>query len=608
MPKKIDTAGLKHFKDKENAMVASEFSASKSYAIGEYVYYKGTLYKFKAAHAAGAWTTSDVEAAKLAGDVSVLKESTNDLKTAINSNLVGRNVTGWEQGSFDTTNGGNYNSNTAIRNQTKFGISSGVARITCEDNYIMLLYAWNENDTYIGAIKTDMSISKTTSGWKSFKDFDCSLFPNYTFKIVLLNSNTSTYITPDNGVNCYIIYFDSIKKEIAELETILLSENSGYISANGEINAATSPNYEVYTSPVDIKNGQKIHTLLEYPDAQSMWLAYVLYDVNGKFLSRTIIINSVTQSKFSGAVLVSNSQASTIVFTYRTFGTHTFVAKTNTPESALNGINRLNSNNRKFYSSYNSNVKSINHRGYNSVAPENTLPAFRMSRLYGFDRVETDVNFTSDGVAVLLHDLTINRTARNADGSEISSTININDITYEEALDYDFGIWKGQQYAGTKIPTFEQFIKLCKYIGLMPYIELKDDVTYTQSDIEGLVDIVHECGMNKNVSWISFNNTYLGYVKNYDSAARIGYLTDSINATKITNAQALKTTDNEVFISAATNYVTTEGINLCIAGNIPLEVWTVNYLSTLYGLNPYISGITSDYLVGSYELFKHNIS
>jgi len=78
MPKKIDTAGLKHFKGKENAMVASEFSASKSYAIGEYVYYKGTLYKFKAAHAAGAWTNADVDAVKLADDVSVLKESIND--------------------------------------------------------------------------------------------------------------------------------------------------------------------------------------------------------------------------------------------------------------------------------------------------------------------------------------------------------------------------------------------------------------------------------------------------------------------------------------------------------------------------------------------------
>ena len=71
----IDLNGLGHFKDRENAMIAEDFSASKAYAAGDYCYYNGTLYKFKTAHAAGAWTTSDVEAAKLAGDVSSLKES-----------------------------------------------------------------------------------------------------------------------------------------------------------------------------------------------------------------------------------------------------------------------------------------------------------------------------------------------------------------------------------------------------------------------------------------------------------------------------------------------------------------------------------------------------
>lgn len=75
----IDLNGLGHFKDKENAMIAEDFSASKAYAAGDYCYYNGTLYKFKTAHAAGAWTIADVEAAKLAHDVSDLKESIHDI-------------------------------------------------------------------------------------------------------------------------------------------------------------------------------------------------------------------------------------------------------------------------------------------------------------------------------------------------------------------------------------------------------------------------------------------------------------------------------------------------------------------------------------------------
>ena len=77
----IDLNGLGHFKDKENAMIAEDFSASKAYAAGDYCYYNGTLYKFKTAHAAGAWTIADVEAAKLAHDVSDLKESITYLGT-----------------------------------------------------------------------------------------------------------------------------------------------------------------------------------------------------------------------------------------------------------------------------------------------------------------------------------------------------------------------------------------------------------------------------------------------------------------------------------------------------------------------------------------------
>ena len=44
------------------------------------------------------------------------------------------------------------------------------------------------------------------------------------------------------------------------------------------------------------------------------------------------------------------------------------------------------------------NVRSIAHRGVSAYAPENTLPAFRLAKELGFSCVETDIQFTSDGV------------------------------------------------------------------------------------------------------------------------------------------------------------------------------------------------------------------
>lgn len=75
----IDLNVLGHFKDRENAMIAEDFSATKDYAAGDYCYYNGTLKKFKTTHAAGAWIGTDAEDANLAGDVSDLKSALGDV-------------------------------------------------------------------------------------------------------------------------------------------------------------------------------------------------------------------------------------------------------------------------------------------------------------------------------------------------------------------------------------------------------------------------------------------------------------------------------------------------------------------------------------------------
>lgn len=246
----------------------------------------------------------------------------------------------------------------------------------------------------------------------------------------------------------------------------------------------------------------------------------------------------------------------------------------------------------------NSNIKSVNHRGYGD-APENTLSAYKLSRKMGFDYVETDVSFTSDGVAVCLHDSTIDRTS--------NGTGNISEMTFEQVRQYDFGSWKNVRYTGEKIPSFDEFIKLCKNLGLHPYIELKSNGSYTQNDIESCINIVKANGMKGNVTWISFSNIYLGYVKTLDPSARLGYVCDAITDTIITNANALKTDSNDVFIDASAGSITQTLVNKCVSADLPLEVWTVNFLDPIISLNPYISGVTSDYLNAGKILIDANI-
>lgn len=229
-------------------------------------------------------------------------------------------------------------------------------------------------------------------------------------------------------------------------------------------------------------------------------------------------------------------------------------------------------------------MKGVNHRGYCTEAPENTLPAYILSYLKGFKYVECDISFTSDGVPVLLHDSTIDRTS---DG-----TGNINDLTFEQVRTYDFGSWFSADYAGTKIPSLMEFLVLCRNLGLHPYIELKNTASYTTEQIRLIVDVVEQFGMKGNVSYISFTKSYLTKVVEYDAKARVGYVVSSVSSTTITDAVSLRTGSSLVFLDSSS--YGSSVIELCEAAHLPLEVWTIDNRSTIEGLDNYISGVTSN--------------
>ena len=239
----------------------------------------------------------------------------------------------------------------------------------------------------------------------------------------------------------------------------------------------------------------------------------------------------------------------------------------------------------------NSFVKGINHRGYYS-APENTLPAYKLSKTKGFDTVETDVEWTSDNVPVLLHDSTIDRTS---DGTgEISS------MTFEQVRQYDFGSWKSDAYAGTKIPSFEEFIRLCRNLGLKAYVELKGYQTVDKVAI--LANIVKKYHMEENISWISFGSATLDNVKTILPEARLGVVCEGVTQNVVDAALGLKNATNNIFID--TSSITDEMVQICIQNNLEVEMWTINNQSTMLNANSYVSGFTSDSL-NAKEVFSN---
>lgn len=254
----------------------------------------------------------------------------------------------------------------------------------------------------------------------------------------------------------------------------------------------------------------------------------------------------------------------------------------------------------------NKTIRNINHRGYNQYAPENTLIAFKHSKGNGFNFVETDVRFTTDNVPVLLHDETINRTGRHSDGSKFEVDINISDIPYSEVLGYDFGIYKHESFAGTKIPTFDEFIRLCRRLGLHPYIEIEGEISETQAKI--LVDIVNNSGLLKYVTWITFSYESLLRILEIDPSARVGLnciTSDGLTANQINYLGKIKALTNNVFV-----HVDMNSVEKCVEDarsyGVPLEVWCPNTEAEIINLPDYVSGVTSDSLLAE-EVIEENI-
>lgn len=105
MAKKIDLTGLGFFKSQENGMVASEYSSSSTYAVGDYSYHSGTLYRcIVPITTAEAWTSGHWTAAKLAEDVTAQSDRIDAQSEQINDSVIA-DITVTKQGGYINNDG-----------------------------------------------------------------------------------------------------------------------------------------------------------------------------------------------------------------------------------------------------------------------------------------------------------------------------------------------------------------------------------------------------------------------------------------------------------------------------------------------------------------------
>lgn len=109
--------------------------------------------------------------------------------------------------------------------------------------------------------------------------------------------------------------------------------------------------------------------------------------------------------------------------------------------------------------------RTLAHRGGGKLAPENTLPAFDAGYAHGYRAAEFDAVLAADGVPVLLHDETLDRTT--------SGRGRVDALTAAKLAQLDAGAWFDPRYAGTPVPTLEQVLDHCRRLGIWLNVEIK---------------------------------------------------------------------------------------------------------------------------------------
>lgn len=221
--------------------------------------------------------------------------------------------------------------------------------------------------------------------------------------------------------------------------------------------------------------------------------------------------------------------------------------------------------------------KMIAHRGYSNIAPENTLPAYKMAGKYGFYGAEADVYETKDGYYVLMHDETVDRTTT---GSGLISELTLEQI---KELRVDFGA-NVSKYPDLKVPRLEEFLNVCKDYGLVPVIEIKN-INYPSV----FIDLIKKYGLENKCIVISFNTRLLENIRNLNREINIQALMDltpnNIDYCKRYNFD----------IDTSYREVTKELVDDAHSKGVKVNVWTINNVESRLELIQYgVDFITTD--------------
>ncbi|MBY6916794.1 glycerophosphodiester phosphodiesterase [Clostridium botulinum] len=200
------------------------------------------------------------------------------------------------------------------------------------------------------------------------------------------------------------------------------------------------------------------------------------------------------------------------------------------------------------------------HRGASINYPENTMKAFEMAVEQNADWIELDVQLTSDGIPVIMHDSNLYRIT--------GVNKNIWEVTYNDIKDLDCSSWFSSEFAGERISTLGEVLDFAKKEHIKLNIELKP--TGYEKDFEKIViDTINQKNFKNSCVVTSQEYSTLQRIKEYDQEIKTIYVMSIAlgDITELTEADGF---------SVEASFITPRLVSMVHNSGKKIFAWTVN--------------------------------
>ncbi|MGM7722812.1 glycerophosphodiester phosphodiesterase [Metabacillus sp. Hm71] len=225
-------------------------------------------------------------------------------------------------------------------------------------------------------------------------------------------------------------------------------------------------------------------------------------------------------------------------------------------------------------------IVNVSHRGASGHAPEHTITAYKMGEKMHGDYIEVDLQMTSDGKLIAMHDETVDRTT--------NGTGLVKDYTLEEIKQLDAGSWFNEKYpeyanpdyAGLKVPTLEEVFKTFGK-NKNYYIETKSPDVYPGMEKE-LLRLINEYDINKDTLLVqSFSAESLKTMHELDPSVKLVQLLSYRSNAVITDSEIAAIKEYALGVGPNHTYLNEEYVQKVVKSGLEIHPYTVNDKETM---------------------------